>query len=105
MTKELMQKLKEIEQKIGKNWMEVLDNVDSPDKLIKIAESHQIELSKELAEEGYSKLFEENELSEEELANIAGGFFDDGKGGETPPDDGGGGDDDDDGGSKSIIWT
>ena len=52
--------------------MNKLENIKSSEDLIKKAGSHDIELSKELAEEGFALLFKEQELSEEELANIVG---------------------------------
>jgi bacteriocin-like protein len=108
MTNELMQMLKVIEEKIGKDWMKELDDVDSPEDLIEKADSYNIYLSQELAEEAYDLLFSQKELSEEELANIAGGFLDTGKDGDNGGgggNDGGGDDDNGGGGPGSIKWT
>ena len=78
-TTELMQMLKVIEEKIGKDWMKELDNVDSSKDLIEKAGSYNIYLSQELSDEAYDLLFSQKELSDEELANIAGGATSDGK--------------------------
>jgi len=74
MTKELLTKIKEIEEKLGQDWMNKLDDLKTAEELKKKAAELDIKLSDELAEEALKLLNDgANELSEEELSTIAGG--------------------------------
>ncbi len=75
MTKELLEKIREIETKLGKDWVQHFEGITTKEELIETAKENGIELSPVLAEEGL-KLIEANEkdeLSEEELSAVAGG--------------------------------
>lgn len=75
MTKELMLKIREIEEKVGKNWIEEFRDVNSREELTEKAGKYGIELTPEMAEEGIALLNgnASAELSEDELSGIAGG--------------------------------
>lgn len=75
MTKELMLKIREIEEKAGKNWIEEFRDVNSGEELTEKAGKYGIELTPEMAEEGIALLKDNSsaELSEDELSGIAGG--------------------------------
>jgi len=75
MTKELLEKIREIESKMGKDWVQQFKEVSTKEELIEKAKQNNIKLTPALAEEGL-KLIEANEkdeLSEEELSAVAGG--------------------------------
>lgn len=75
MTKELLEKIRKLETKLGKEWVQLFEGVSTKDELRETAKKNGIELSSAMAEEGL-KLIEANEngeLSEEELSAVAGG--------------------------------
>ncbi len=75
MTKELLAKIKEIEEKVGDNWQNIIRKANSEDYLIKIAKLHGVTLTSDQASEGYKLLNSEtNALSEEELTRVSGGL-------------------------------
>ncbi len=77
MTKELLEKIKEIEEKLGQGWMKELEGIASVEELQKKAADYGIELSNTNTEEAL-ELMKDNgseELSEEELSAVAGGYF------------------------------
>ena len=75
MTKALLEKIKEIESKMGKDWIQKFENLSTKELLIETAQKNGIELTPELAQEGLTMLRanENDELSEEELTAVAGG--------------------------------
>ncbi|HPF16198.1 MAG TPA: hypothetical protein P5107_05350 [Thermotogota bacterium] len=75
MTKELLEKIREIETKMGKVWAQQFEGITKTEELIKKAKENGIELTPDLAEEGLKiiEANEKNELSEEELSAVAGG--------------------------------
>ena len=77
MTKELLEKIKEIEEKLGQGWMKELEEITSVEALQKSMADRGIELTETLAEEAFNLLMndEGEELSEEELSAVAGGYF------------------------------
>ena len=77
MTKELLEKIKELEGKLGQGWMKELEGIDSVEVLQKKAADYDIELSNTNAEEAL-ELMKDNgseELSEEELSAVARRLF------------------------------
>lgn len=74
MTKALLEKIKEIEEKLGQGWMKKLEGLKTVEELKKKANELEIELTEEQATEALSLLINETEeLSEKELTAIAGG--------------------------------
>ncbi|HQN22908.1 MAG TPA: hypothetical protein PLD70_11370 [Thermotogota bacterium] len=74
MTKELLCKIKEIEEKVGKNWLEIILKADSEAHLLKIAKEYGVNLTRDQASEGYKLLKSEAKiLSETDLAEVSGG--------------------------------
>ena len=75
MTKELLEKIREIESKMGKGWIQKFETLSTKEELIETAQKNGIELTPELAQEGLTMLQanENNELSEKELSAVAGG--------------------------------
>jgi len=74
MTKKLLGKIKEIEGKLGQDWMQKLEGITTAEALIKKASEYDIVLTEEMASEALNLISNEDaELSEEELAAIAGG--------------------------------
>jgi hypothetical protein len=74
MTKELLEKIKEIEEKLGQEWMKELESLKTVEELKKKATELKIELTEEQAMEALKLLSDETEeLNEEELAAVAGG--------------------------------
>ncbi|HPB86029.1 MAG TPA: bacteriocin [Thermotogota bacterium] len=76
MTKDLLTKIQEIEEKAGKNWLQIIRNVVSKEDLVKTATKWGIELTREQAEEGYMLLKSEAKvLTESELSEVSGGII------------------------------
>jgi len=75
MTKALMETVKQIEEKVGKDWINQLSEIKTTEQLQKQAEKWGVELSDEMAAEALKLLSsdEVGELSEDELAAVAGG--------------------------------
>jgi len=75
MTKVLMDTVKQIEEKVGKDWINQVSEIKTTEQLQKQAEKWGVELSDELAAEALRLLSsdEVGEMSEEELAAAAGG--------------------------------
>ena len=75
MTKELLEKIREIESKLGKDWVQQFENLSTKEALIATAQKNGIELTPEVAQEGLALIQanEKKELSEEELSAVAGG--------------------------------
>jgi len=75
MTKVLMDTVKQIEEKVGKDWINQVSEIKTTEQLQKQAEKWGVELSDELAAEALRLLSSDQvgELSEEELAAVAGG--------------------------------
>ena len=75
MTKALLEKIREIESKMGKDWIQKFEGLSTKEELIETAQKNGIVLTPELAQEGLAMLQanENNELSEEELSAVAGG--------------------------------
>ena len=75
MTKELLEKMKEIESKAGKGWLKAFEDLETSQEVIEKAAEYNVTLSKELGEESLKLLNSDNfeELSEEELSTVAGG--------------------------------
>jgi len=79
MTKAFLEKIREIESKMGNDWLKQFEGFSTKEELIKVANENGVALSNELAQEGLNLLRanEKDELSEEELSAVAGGkiFF------------------------------
>lgn len=79
MTKELIEKIREMETKVGKDWVQQFEGLTTKEELIKKAKENGVILSTDLADEGLKLIeaSEKDELSEEELTAVAGGkiFF------------------------------
>lgn len=76
MTKELHEKLKQFEEKAGTEWLNNLDGITTTEQLINVGAEYGITLTEIQAQEGLNLLKTGGkELSEEELAAIAGGKF------------------------------
>ncbi len=74
MTKELLAKVKEIEEKLGSGWMKELEGLKTVEEMKKKATALDINLTDEQAVEALSLLSDESKvMSEEELAALAGG--------------------------------
>ncbi len=75
MTKELLEKIKEIEEKLGQDWMKELDSISTPESLKQKAEGFGITFTDTMATEAIKLLNSDKgeELSEEELSAVAGG--------------------------------
>jgi len=74
MTKELLEKIKEIEGKLGTSWMKELEGLKTVEELKKKATEFGIELTDEQAVEALKLLSDDaKELSEEELFAVTGG--------------------------------
>jgi len=75
MTKELMAKIKELEDKAGKNWIEEFKAIKTTEELKQKVSEHGIKLTEEEEKEALSLIIknETNELTDDELADIAGG--------------------------------
>ncbi len=75
MTKELQEIIKQFEEKAGAGWLKRLERITTTDELIKMGTEYHITLSEIQAQEGLKFLKNEaNELTEKELAGIAGGI-------------------------------
>jgi len=74
MTKELLAKIKEIEEKLGTGWMKELEGLKTVEELKKKATELGIELTDEQAKEALMLLSDETKMSEEDLVNVTGGF-------------------------------
>jgi len=77
MTKNLMLKIREIEEKAGSFWIEEFKNVVTEEELVEKAKKFGIELTSEETKEGLSILRNDSssELSDDDLSGIAGGKF------------------------------
>ena len=75
MTKALMDTVKQIEDKVGKDWINQVSEIRTTEELKKQAEEWGVGLSDELADEALRLLSSDpaGEMSEDELAAIAGG--------------------------------
>jgi len=75
MTKELMAKIKELEEKAGENWIGEFRFVKTKEELVQKVKKYDIDLTDEIADEALSLITDnsENELSETDLKNIAAG--------------------------------
>ena len=75
MTKALMDTVKQIENKVGKDWINQVSQIRTTEELKKQAGEWGVDLSDELADEALRLLSSDSagEMSEEELAAIAGG--------------------------------
>ena len=74
MTKELLEKIKEIEGKLGTSWMKELEGLKTVEELKKKATELGIKLTDEQAKEALMLLSDETKMSEEDLVNVTGGF-------------------------------
>jgi len=76
---QMLAKVRVLEQKLGSTWVEHFQDVDSPDELAQRCLALGVVLTGQEAQEGFALLQEppETELSEEELAQLAGGVRDD----------------------------
>ena len=74
MTKELLGKIKEMEEKLGPEWVKELEGLKTTEALKMKATELKISLTDEMATQALALLNDEaEELSEEELAIVAGG--------------------------------
>jgi len=75
MTKALMDTVKKIEEKAGKDWINQVSEIKTIQELKQQAEKWGVELTDEMAAEALRLLSHDQigELSEEDLAAIAGG--------------------------------
>ena len=74
MTKELLGKIKEMEEKMGPEWVKELEGIKTTEALKMKATELKISLTDEMATQALALLNDEaEELSEEELAIVAGG--------------------------------
>jgi len=75
MTKALMDTVKQIENKVGKDWLNQVSQIRTTEELKKQAGEWGVDLSDELADEALRLLSSDSvgEMSEDELAAIAGG--------------------------------
>ena len=75
MTKALMDTVKQIENKVGKDWINQVSQIRTTEELKKQAGEWGVDLSDELADEALRLLSSDSvgEMSEDELAAIAGG--------------------------------
>ena len=75
MTKPFFEKIREIESKMGKDWVQQFEGLSTKEELIKVAGENGVELSDDMAQEGLKLIQanEKDELSEEELSAVAGG--------------------------------
>ena len=74
MTKELLGKMKEMEERLGPGWMKELEGLKTTDELKKKAVELNINITDEMAAKTLALLNDETEeLSEEELSIVAGG--------------------------------
>ena len=75
MTKALLEKIREIEEKVGKDWIEIFENLSTEAEIIEQAKKNGVELTQALAKEGLQLIQanQKDELSESELSAVAGG--------------------------------
>jgi hypothetical protein len=74
MNKELLAKIRELERKTGKSWLETLRNVKCEEELKESAKTYGIDLTSDEAVAGLRLLRAETQvLSDSELSGIAGG--------------------------------
>jgi len=74
MTKELLGKIKEMEEKLGPEWIKELEGLKTTEALKMKATELKISLTDEMATQALALLKDEaDELSEEELTIVAGG--------------------------------
>ena len=75
MTKALLEKIREIEEKMGKDWIQIFENLSTKEEIMEQAKKNGVELTPALAEEGLQliRANEKDELSEQELSAVAGG--------------------------------
>lgn len=75
MTKELLGKIKEMEEKLGPGWMKELEGLKTTEELKKKANEFNISITDEMATQALALLNDETEeLSEDELSIVAGGL-------------------------------
>jgi len=76
MTKALMSTIKQIEDKVGKDWIDQFSSIKTTEELKKQAEKWDVDLTDELADEALSLLSSDQagEMSEDDLAAIAVGL-------------------------------
>jgi len=75
MTKELQEIIKQFEEKVGAGWLKRFEEIKTTDELIEMGTEYHITLSEAQAQEGLKFLkTEAKELTEKELAGIAGGI-------------------------------
>jgi len=74
MTKALLVKIKELEQRAGRNWLQIIEGVASEEALMRVTNEHGVALTPEQAAEGFRLLKTEAEtLTEEEIEGVTGG--------------------------------
>ncbi|HRW94029.1 MAG TPA: bacteriocin [Thermotogota bacterium] len=75
MTRELHEKFKKFEEKVGADWRKRFEEITTTDALMELGSEYGITLSEVQAQEGLKFLkTEAQELSEKELSAIAGGI-------------------------------
>jgi bacteriocin-like protein len=76
MTRELLEKIRKLEEKLGKGWMKEFEDATTADLLRTKADELGINFTDELAKEAFKLINsdESEELTEEELAAVAGGY-------------------------------
>ena len=60
---------------VSKELLEKAQTAKSPEELIQMAKTENIDLSAEEAEKAFAELNKTGELSDEELNNVAGGCY------------------------------
>lgn len=75
MTRGLLAKIRILENQVGKDWINKLENCESPEELQNQVKQWDIVLTNEQAQEAYELVSKAkySELREEELINISGG--------------------------------
>jgi hypothetical protein len=74
MTKELLAKIKVMEERADKNWLQILRETKTEEELVRAVANYGVTLTKIEVEEAYKMLhMPADELSEYDLSIIAGG--------------------------------
>ena len=73
MTNALFAKIKEIEQAVGKDWLNKFQQAETVEDIIALAEIHEIRVTEEIALEAL-QILKETELSDEQLMDVSGGI-------------------------------
>jgi len=74
MTKELLAKIKEMEEKAEKNWLRILQETKTEEEMIQAVARYGVTLTKMEGEEAFKMLhMPTDELTEYDLSIIAGG--------------------------------